>query len=84
VIFEEVVADSFFVGAAAHGTFVRIQIDQMARTLPGPVIREWWVKTSPWPRNAGSRRTRRLPIHTRKSFPSTWPWLPGPPVTEFR
>ena len=44
MIFEEVAADSFFVGGAAHGTFVRIQIDQMARTLPGPVIREWWVK----------------------------------------
>jgi phenylpyruvate tautomerase PptA (4-oxalocrotonate tautomerase family) len=58
VIFEEVAADSFFVGGVAHGTFVRIQIDQMARTLPGPVIREWWVKNvdrviAPWVRDRG-------------------------------
>jgi len=44
VIFEEVAADSFYVGGASHPGFVRIQIDQMARTLPGPVIREWWVR----------------------------------------
>jgi phenylpyruvate tautomerase PptA (4-oxalocrotonate tautomerase family) len=44
VIFEKVAADSFFVGGATHGEFVRIQIDQMARTLPGPVTRDWWVK----------------------------------------
>jgi hypothetical protein len=41
VIFEEVAADSLFVGGVSHGTFVRMQIDQMARILPGPVIREW-------------------------------------------
>ena len=31
-------------GGESHDSFVRIQIDQMARTLPGPVIREWWVR----------------------------------------
>ena len=35
VLFEEVPADSFYVGGDSHGSFVRIQIDQMARTLPG-------------------------------------------------
>jgi len=43
VLFEEVSADSFFVGGDSHDRFVRINIDQMARTLPGPVVREWWV-----------------------------------------
>src|ERR1700689_306555 len=44
VIFEEVAADSFYVGGESHDRFVRLQIGQMARTLPGPVIREWWVR----------------------------------------
>lgn len=33
VIFEEVAADSFFVGGAAHGTFVRIQIEDNVKAL---------------------------------------------------
>src|ERR1700731_2942926 len=41
IIFEEVAADSFYVGGESHDHFVRLQIDQMARTLPGPVIRPW-------------------------------------------
>ena len=58
VIFDEVPADSFYVGGESHGSFVRLQIDQMARTLPGPVIREWWVKNldqviAPWIRDRG-------------------------------
>ena len=58
VLFEEVPADSFYVGGDSHGSFVRIQIDQMARTLPGPVIREWWVRNldqviAPWVRDRG-------------------------------
>jgi hypothetical protein len=58
VIFEEVAADSFFVGGAAHGTFVRIQIDQLARAVPGPVTRGWWVKNvdrviASWVRDRG-------------------------------
>jgi len=41
---EEVAAESFYVGGAPHGKFVRLKLDHMARTLPGPTIREWWVK----------------------------------------
>ncbi len=53
VIFEEVAAGNMFVSGDAHDGFVRIQIDQMARTLPGPVIREWWTRNvdaviAPW------------------------------------
>jgi phenylpyruvate tautomerase PptA (4-oxalocrotonate tautomerase family) len=58
VIFEEVAADSFYVSGEPHDRFVRLQIDQMARTLPGPVIREWWVRNldqviAPWVRDRG-------------------------------
>lgn len=58
VIFEEIGADSFYVGGESHGSFVRIQIDQMARTLPGPVLREWWVGKlneiiAPWVKDRG-------------------------------
>jgi phenylpyruvate tautomerase PptA (4-oxalocrotonate tautomerase family) len=53
VIFEEVDAENIYVGGDPHEMFVRIQIDQMARTLPGPVIREWWTHSidaviAPW------------------------------------
>ncbi|MBI3806711.1 MAG: tautomerase family protein [Nitrospirae bacterium] len=44
-IFEEVAKDSCFVGGEPHNKFVRFKIDQIARTLPGPVLREWWVRT---------------------------------------
>jgi phenylpyruvate tautomerase PptA (4-oxalocrotonate tautomerase family) len=58
VIFEEVAADSFYVGGDSRGNFVRLQIDQMARTLPGPAIRERWVRNidqviAPWVRDRG-------------------------------
>lgn len=58
VIFEEVAADSFYVGGESHDRFVRLQIDQMARTLPGPVLREWWVGKldeviAPWVKDSG-------------------------------
>jgi phenylpyruvate tautomerase PptA (4-oxalocrotonate tautomerase family) len=58
VIFDEVTGDSVYVGGESHGSFVRIHIDQMARTLPGPVIREWWVRQldqviAPWVRDRG-------------------------------
>lgn len=43
VVFEEVVADDFYVGGEPRDNFVRINIDQMARTLPGQIIREWWT-----------------------------------------
>jgi phenylpyruvate tautomerase PptA (4-oxalocrotonate tautomerase family) len=43
VLFEEVSAENCYVGGDPHDRFVRINIDQMARTLPGPVLREFWV-----------------------------------------
>jgi phenylpyruvate tautomerase PptA (4-oxalocrotonate tautomerase family) len=43
VIFEEVKAENIYVGGVSHGKFVRLKLDHMARTLPGPIIREWWV-----------------------------------------
>ncbi len=51
-------AGSFYVGGESHGRFVRIQVDQMARTLPGPILREWWVNRldeviPPWVRDRG-------------------------------
>ncbi|SFM79515.1 tautomerase family protein [Nitrosomonas communis] len=45
IIFEEITKDSCFVGGELHNKFIRFKVDQIARTLPGPVIREWWVKT---------------------------------------
>lgn len=44
-IFEELKADSCYVGGKPHKKFVRFRIDHMARTLQGPVLREWWVRT---------------------------------------
>jgi phenylpyruvate tautomerase PptA (4-oxalocrotonate tautomerase family) len=53
VIYEESPPRSIYVGGEPHDKFVRIQIDQMARTLPGPIIREWWTRhldvvIAPW------------------------------------
>ena len=45
VIFEEVGKDSCFVGGESHNKFVRFKIDQIARTIPGPILREWWIRT---------------------------------------
>jgi phenylpyruvate tautomerase PptA (4-oxalocrotonate tautomerase family) len=44
MIFEEVAADSVYVGGVSNGKFVRFKLDHMARTLPTPILREWWVK----------------------------------------
>ena len=45
-IFEEVAKDSLLCQVASRNNkFVRFKIDQIARTLPGPVIREWWIRT---------------------------------------
>ena len=44
MIFEEVAAELSDVGGASHGKFVRLKLEHMARTLPGPIVREWWVK----------------------------------------
>ena len=43
--FEEVAKDSCFVGGEPHNKLVRLKVDQIAWTLPGPVIREWWIRT---------------------------------------
>jgi hypothetical protein len=58
VIFEEVAGENLFVGGLSHDKFVRLSIDQMARTLPGPVIREWWTRNldiviAPWVKERG-------------------------------
>lgn len=45
VIFEEIEPFSCYVGGKLHKKFIRFRIDQMARTLPGPILREWWVRT---------------------------------------
>ena len=45
IIFEEVATDSCFVGGEPNNRFVRFKIDQIARTLPTPVLREWWLRT---------------------------------------
>src|SRR5712664_4866398 len=44
MIFEEVAADSFYVGGVSRGKFVRLKLEHMARTWPGPIVREWWVE----------------------------------------
>lgn len=45
VIFETIPQGNCFVGGEPHGKFVRFKVDHIARTLPGPVLREWWMKT---------------------------------------
>lgn len=52
-VFEEIPAGSLYVGGVKHDRFVRFKVDQIARTIPGPVVREWWIKTldkivAPW------------------------------------
>lgn len=52
-VFEEVSADNMYVGDESRDNFVRINIEQMARTLPGQIIREWWTHNAdavihPW------------------------------------
>jgi phenylpyruvate tautomerase PptA (4-oxalocrotonate tautomerase family) len=45
LIFEEVAKGNCFVGGKRNDKFVRFRVDHIARTLPGPIIREWWVRT---------------------------------------
>ena len=57
-IFEEIPADSYYVGGKSRDKFVRLKIDHMARTLPTPAIRKWWVAAAdelikPWAKNRG-------------------------------
>jgi phenylpyruvate tautomerase PptA (4-oxalocrotonate tautomerase family) len=44
-IYEEMAKDSCFVGGEPNNKFVRFKIDHIARTLPGSVLREWWIRT---------------------------------------
>jgi phenylpyruvate tautomerase PptA (4-oxalocrotonate tautomerase family) len=44
-IYEEIAQDSCFVGGEPNNKFVRFKIDHIARTLPGPVMREWWIRS---------------------------------------
>ena len=58
LIFEEMPKDTCFVGGVAHNKFVRFKIDQIARTIPGPILREWWIRTvdsvlAPWVKDRG-------------------------------
>ena len=59
-------------GGDSHGSFVRIQIDQMARTLPGPVIREWWVRNLDQVIAPGSRTRLRLGVHHHPAAVDLW------------
>ena len=43
-LFHSIPDGSYFVGGVSHPKFVRFKIDQMARTVPGPVLREWWMR----------------------------------------
>jgi phenylpyruvate tautomerase PptA (4-oxalocrotonate tautomerase family) len=43
-LFHPIPGDSYFVGGVSHPKFVRFKIDQMARTIPGPVLREWYMR----------------------------------------
>jgi phenylpyruvate tautomerase PptA (4-oxalocrotonate tautomerase family) len=45
VVFEEVPAGNLFVGGVQNDKFIRFKIDQIARTIPGPILREWWMRT---------------------------------------
>lgn len=43
IVFQEVAAESFYVGAKPAANFVRIWIDHIARTLPTPEAKAWWI-----------------------------------------
>lgn len=43
VIFQEVQADCFYVGGEPADKFVRIWVDHIARTLPTPELKAWWI-----------------------------------------
>ncbi len=44
-IFEEMPPEACYVGGVLTNNFVRFKIDQIARTIPGPIMREWWMTT---------------------------------------
>ena len=45
VVFQAVAKDSFFVGGEPADKFVRIWVDHIARTLPTPEAKAWWIKS---------------------------------------
>jgi phenylpyruvate tautomerase PptA (4-oxalocrotonate tautomerase family) len=44
IAFHPLPADSMYVGGEPRSNFVRFKIDQVARTLPGEVLRAWWMR----------------------------------------
>ena len=44
VVFQEVAPESFYIGGKPAEKFVRIWIDHIARTLPTPELRKWWIE----------------------------------------
>jgi phenylpyruvate tautomerase PptA (4-oxalocrotonate tautomerase family) len=57
-VFEEMPAGTIYVGGERNDQFVRIRVDQIARTMPGQIVREWWVGQlerviGPWVRERG-------------------------------
>ena len=44
VVFQEVAADSFFIGGESVDNFVRIWVDHIARTMPTPEIRAKFIE----------------------------------------
>ena len=60
VVFQEVAADSFFIGGEPTGDFVRIWVDHIARTMPTPEIRAKFIEMvdavlAPYVRDRGLR-----------------------------
>ncbi|MGQ0846823.1 MAG: tautomerase family protein [Sporichthyaceae bacterium] len=45
ILFEEVDANSLFVGGKPNGNFVRFKIDHMARSMPDAGMRRLWLDT---------------------------------------
>jgi phenylpyruvate tautomerase PptA (4-oxalocrotonate tautomerase family) len=43
-VFHPVPADSIYVGGEPRSNFVRFKIDQMARTMSGQILRDWWMR----------------------------------------
>ncbi|MBR8257229.1 tautomerase family protein [Burkholderia ambifaria] len=61
VIFQEMEEDACYVGGEPHNKFVRFKIDQIARTMPSPIVREFWIRSiedllAPWVRDRGYDR----------------------------
>jgi phenylpyruvate tautomerase PptA (4-oxalocrotonate tautomerase family) len=44
VVFQEVAPESFYVGGRPVGNFVRIWVDHIARALPTPELRKYWIE----------------------------------------